>query len=55
MNTSNIPMEALISFTFDQCFNYYNWEGAVKVPACVQCATKLSKLITYTKETIVPN
>lgn len=22
---SNMPQEALIEFTFNQCFNYYNW------------------------------
>ena len=43
-DNSKIPMEALISFTFEQCFNYYNWEGAVRVPACLQCADKMSKL-----------
>ena len=24
-NASKIPQEALISFTYEQCFNYYNW------------------------------
>ena len=33
-----------MNFTYEQCFNYYNWEGAVRVPACLQCADKLSKL-----------
>ena len=44
-NASKIPQEALISFTYEQCFNYYNWEGAVRVPACLQCADKLAKLV----------
>lgn len=53
-DTSQMPQEALISFTFEQCFNYYNWEGAVRVPACLQCADKLSKLVSqYFKEDIV--
>lgn len=43
-DSSKMPQEALISFTFEQCFNYYNWEGAVRVPACLQCADKLSRL-----------
>ena len=43
-DTSKMPQEALINFTFEQCFNYYNWEGAVRVPACLQSADKLSKL-----------
>lgn len=41
---SKMPKEALITFTFEQCFNYYNWEGAVRVPACLQSADKLAKL-----------
>lgn len=45
-DTTKMPQEALISFTFEQCFNYYNWEGAVRVPACLQCADKLSKLVS---------
>lgn len=24
-NTTKMPAEALMSFTFEQCFNYYNW------------------------------
>ena len=24
-DTSKMPQEALINFTFEQCFNYYNW------------------------------
>jgi aubergine-like protein len=53
-DTTNMPQEALIQFTFDQCFNYYNWEGAVRVPACLQCADKLSKLVgQYIREDLV--
>lgn len=43
-DSSSIPQEDLIRFTYDQCYNYYNWQGSVKVPACLQCANKLSKL-----------
>ena len=45
-DTSKMPQEALINFTFEQCFNYYNWEGAVRVPACLQSASKLAKLFS---------
>lgn len=24
-DTTKMPQEALITFTFEQCFNYYNW------------------------------
>jgi aubergine-like protein len=44
-NDSNIPQESLAQFTYEQCFNYYNWQGAVKVPAALQCADKLAKLV----------
>lgn len=36
---------AFAQFTFEQCFNYYNWAGSVRIPAPLQCAAKLSKLV----------
>ncbi len=30
-------------YTYAECFNYYNWEGTVPVPACIQYANKLSQ------------
>lgn len=42
---SKLSQESLSQFTYDQCFNYYNWQGAVKVPANLQCADKLAKLV----------
>lgn len=44
-STLKIPQESIAEFTFEQCFNYYNWPGAVRVPACLQAADKLSKLV----------
>ena len=44
-NDSKITQEELAQFTYDQCFSYFNWQGAVKVPANLQCADKLAKLI----------
>ena len=35
--------DALVDFTFEQCFNYYNWKGAIKFPSTLQNANKLSK------------
>lgn len=43
-DSSKMPQEDLMEFTYHQCYNYYNWQGAVKVPATLQCANKLSKL-----------
>lgn len=42
-NPRRTPAEAFIELTYEQCFNYYNWKGAVKMPACLQNADKLAK------------
>ena len=48
-----ISLEGLAEFTFEQCFNYFNWQGAVRVPACMQAADKLAKLVgEYVKEDV---
>jgi aubergine len=52
-NSSKIPQEELAQFTYEQCFNYYNWSGAVKVPATLQCANKLAKLVGESIQTDV--
>ncbi len=41
----DFEIENLAEFTYGQCFSYYNWTGAVRVPACLQCADKLAKLV----------
>jgi len=43
-DSSKIPQEAIAQFTYEQCFNYYNWMGAVRVPSCLQNADKLARL-----------
>lgn len=40
-----LPLRALAQFTYEQCFNYYNWQGAVRIPGVMQCANKLSTLV----------
>lgn len=52
-HSSKIPQEDLAQFTYEQCFNYYNWTGAVKVPAALQCANKLAKLVGESIQTDV--
>jgi len=42
------------TLTFHQTFNYQNWMGSVKVPACVQYAHKLCSEKSYTNDTGVP-
>jgi aubergine len=44
-NRFHLSEGALAQFTFEQCFNYYNWAGSVRIPAPLQCAVKLSKLV----------
>jgi aubergine len=43
--SEEIDMGPIIKFTVDQCFNYFNWPGAVRVPACLQYANKLATLM----------
>ena len=52
-HSSKMPQEELAQFTYEQCFNYYNWTGAVKVPATLQCANKLAKLVGESIQTDV--
>lgn len=35
----------LIELTYTQCFNYYNWQGAIKTPACVKYASRLAYFV----------
>jgi len=37
-DTTDFPEALMQEFVFGQCFNYYNWTGAIRVPACVQYA-----------------
>ena len=39
-----VPLEAIALLTYEQCYNYYNWTGAVRLPATLQYTRKLSKL-----------
>lgn len=43
---SNIPRDAIAELTYDQCFNYFNWNGAVRVPGVLQYANKLAKMFS---------
>jgi aubergine-like protein len=51
-NTTNLSEDAFYFLTFEQCFNYYNWQGAVRVPAPLMYADKMATLVgEYLKET----
>ncbi|KAM3131412.1 hypothetical protein pb186bvf_016484 [Paramecium bursaria] len=47
-NNTDWTEEVFWQLTYFQCFNYQNWSGAVRVPACVQYAHKLSYLVGET-------
>lgn len=44
-NDGEIPEDALIELTHEQCYNYANWPGPVRVPSCLQYVSKLSGLM----------
>lgn len=39
---NGIGADSLFNMTYSQCYNYYNWTGAVKVPAVCQLAHTLA-------------
>eukprot|EP01017_Pseudomicrothorax_dubius_P037769 TRINITY_DN557_c0_g1_i2.p1 TRINITY_DN557_c0_g1~~TRINITY_DN557_c0_g1_i2.p1 ORF type:complete len:827 (+),score=223.84 TRINITY_DN557_c0_g1_i2:102-2483(+) len=47
-NSTTLSAETFYLLTFQQCFNYYNWTGAIRTPACTQYAHKLGFLIGQT-------
>lgn len=44
-NTTNLSEDAFLFLTNEQCYNYYNWQGAVRVPAPLMYADKLATLV----------
>jgi len=47
-NTTDLPQDVFWNLTYSQCYNYYNWNGSVRVPAPVQYAHKLAFLVGQT-------
>ena len=41
-NSSKLKEDQVERLTYYQCFNYYNWMGAIRVPACVKYADLLA-------------
>lgn len=39
---SNISTDNLVGFTYEQCYNYFDFKGSLRVPAFVEYARKLS-------------
>ena len=40
----DLPLNAIAQLTFEQCYNYYNWIGSIRVPAVLQYSRKLANL-----------
>ena len=47
-DTTELPQELFWQLSYSQCYNYYNWNGSVKVPAPAQYAHKLAYLAGQT-------
>lgn len=47
-NTTNLSQDEIYKITFYSCFGYYNWSGAVRVPAPLQYVHKLADLCEAT-------
>jgi aubergine len=45
MTKQDLPLFALAQLTYEQCFNYYNWIGAIRIPSVLQCGDKLSTMV----------
>ena len=41
-NSSSISKAAILNFTYALCYNYYNWNDAIKIPAPCMLADKIA-------------
>lgn len=41
-NSSEISKSAILNFTYALCYNYYNWNDAIKIPAPCMLADKIA-------------
>ncbi|EAR94948.1 piwi-like Twi9p protein (macronuclear) [Tetrahymena thermophila SB210] len=47
-NNTNLKEDQIWQLTYYQTFNYYNWQGPVRVPAAMKYAEKLAKFVSDT-------
>ncbi|KAL4480518.1 hypothetical protein ABPG72_022273 [Tetrahymena utriculariae] len=47
-NSTNLKEDQFWQLTYFQTFNYYNWQGPVRIPAAMKYAEKLAKFISDT-------
>jgi aubergine-like protein len=50
-NESPLDRAAIEKLTFDLCFYYFNWSGAIKVPAPCMYAHKIAELYSKLQHT----
>lgn len=41
--------EEIVQFVYEQCYNYYNYHGAMAVPAALQYVLKLKRAVRHFK------
>ncbi|KAL4470488.1 hypothetical protein ABPG74_012099 [Tetrahymena malaccensis] len=51
-NNTNLKEDQIWQFTYYQTFNYYNWQGPVRVPAAMKYAEKLAKFTSNTLQDV---
>ena len=49
LDESDLTQKELITLTHSQCYNYFNWAGAGKVPGCLQYNKKLTRYLQDTR------
>lgn len=49
MDNSRLAMEDIMELTYQLCFDYLNWSGAINVPSVLKSAETLSKMISLIK------
>ncbi|EAR84853.1 piwi-like Twi9p protein (macronuclear) [Tetrahymena thermophila SB210] len=54
-NNTNLKEDQFWQLTYFQTFNYYNWQGPIRVPAVMKYAEKLAKFTSETLEGVANN
>ncbi len=45
-SNQEVPDQAIKIITYEQCYNYPNWNGSIRFPATLQKANKLAKFVS---------
>lgn len=52
-NNNKIDRKDFSRFTYEQCYRYYNYQGAVSVPGVLRCVYQLKNLAGGFKEQLM--